>query len=146
MSSGAVGPPAGSPPGRRSRVWLGVVIAVVVVIVVVFVVVYFLSLTAGVHVTFIAVASDDDACGLSGELLPGLTGPEGGTAVESWSVTNYNTTASCTIESASTSMPGFAVTGSNLPLTIPASSSGTLSIHLSLPATAYSGPLVIDLS
>ncbi len=126
--------------------WVGVVVAVVVAVVVVFVVVYFLALTAGVHVTFIAVSSDDNACGLSGELLPGLTGPEGGTATESWGVTNYNTTASCTIQSASTSVPGFAVTGSNLPLTIPAATTVTLTIHLSLPSTAYSGPLILDLS
>lgn len=135
------------PPRKRRRWVLPVVIAVVVVVVLIGVAgaLVFLADVSGVNVS--AINWSGSSCGaLSGTSSRGFTGPEGGSLAYSIAVVNEDPILSCTISSVTATTPGFAITGGDLPLTIPAGGSQVLSVTIGLPSSAYAGALTLSVT
>ncbi len=150
-SAGWAAPQYDSPtaPGPRRPRMVQVAAVVVAVILVVGVIVFLLPPAPGasVTVTGIAVSSPDDACGLNGATDDGFNATVGQSIQFTYDISGNSTisggTAACTIESVSTTTPGFSVTGANVPLSIPANSIQQLSFTMNLPGSAYTGVLTL---
>ena len=135
------------PPSRKRRRWVLPVIIVVVVIVVVGIaaaVLVGLSQATGVKVTAVNWSGSNSCGGLSGSSTVGFTGSDGATFTYTVTgLTNLDPILSCTITSIASGTSGFSISGGNLPLTIAASGTASLSITVNLPSSSYSG--VLDL-
>jgi hypothetical protein len=132
-----------TPPAvqRNRRRWIVAVGVVAIAVVVVIAVVATLIADAGsVTATRVNWFGMNLCGGLSGNSTAGFHGPEGGSVrYVVPDVHNSNATSSCTIHSVDPLDPGFAVTSGNLPLTIPANASVSLTITIGLPHVAYEG-------
>ena len=133
------------PPPKKSRKLLWIIIGVVVVIVVIVIVVISLAASSSVTVTAINFTSSDNACGANGHSESGFTTSGGGSVSYTLSVTNGNILLSCTISSVSATTSGFSISGANVPLTIPAGGTESLSFTITAPSGSYNGVLTIDI-
>jgi hypothetical protein len=142
----------GGPPRRsRGRTVLIVLAVIVVIILVIGVVGYLLAPPmANIQVTAINFYSADDVCGLNGASSDGFNTSSGQAVELSFAISGNNTTnggtAACEIQTISTTTPGFGVSGANVPLTVPANSSPTLSFSVSVPSGSYTGVLTLNLT
>jgi len=126
-------------PGPRWWALLGMVAGAVVATLAVLAL---LSAEVGVTVTEVQWSGSNSCGGLSGSTTGGFHGTEGGS--EQYRVPGLvdpSPTTGCTIPSVTSLVPGFSVTGGNLPLTIPAEGSATLSLTIALTGTSFDGPL-----
>jgi len=133
------------PPPKKSRKLLWIIIGVVVVIVVVVIVVISLAASSSITVTAINFTSSDNACGANGHSEAGFTTSGGGSVSYTLSVTNGNILLSCTISSVSATTSGFSISGANVPLTIPAGGTESLSFTITAPSGSYNGVLTVDI-
>ncbi len=153
-SSSPVGPSPSSdgttnPPPRR-RVWLVIAVVGVVVLLVLGVAAFIFipntSPSANVTVTSIAFTSPDDACGVVGATSHGFNASTGESlkiGVYMYGNSTATGTAACTIQTISTTTPGFSIAGADVPLVIPANEHATLSFTVNMPGSAYTGTLTL---
>ena len=134
------------PPKKRKWVWVVVAVVVVIVIVIIaFLALAFLVVSStSINVTAINVTSSDNACGTNGQTSLGFTTSSGGAEQYTVSITNSNLVFSCTIASVSATTSGFSLSGANLPLTIPAQGTESVSFTIHCPSGSYNGILTID--
>jgi len=135
-------------PDRKRGRWRWWMVAALVAMTVAVVVAVYLALSAevGVTVTEVRWSGNNPCGGLAGSTTNGFRGAEGGQ--EKYTVTglvNPNATASCTIHSVSSTVPGFTVIGGSVPLTIPAEGSANLTVTLSLPDTPFDGSISMSI-
>jgi len=129
-----------------------VLVVIVVVILILGVVSYLLLPTSSpnINITGVNFFSTDDACGLNGATASGFTANSSQAYPLSFYISGNNTTnggtAACTINSVSTSTPGFSITGANVPLPVPENESPLLSFTLNCPSSPYSGVLTIEVT
>jgi zinc-ribbon domain len=128
-------------PSRRRR---GLVIAIVVVVLIAIIGgLAFYELTAPiVDVNEFLVWAPDNVCGLNepNNLIAyqGFNDSPGVTDYFQFEVPNYNT-SECNLVSVSTNTSGFTVSDATVPLSIASQGTGTLSLNLTLPGSAWSG-------
>lgn len=115
-------------------------VVVIVVVIIAFVVV----VSTNVTVSAINFTSSDNACGMNSQTGPGFTSVGGGSVQESYIVTG-GLILSCTISSVTATTSGFSISGANVPLTVAADGSQTLSFTIHMPSGSYSGVLTIDI-
>lgn len=101
--------------------------------------------SGSVDVTAVNITSSDNACGSNGHTFPGFTLNTRQSYQQTFTINNGNLVFSCTINSVSTTTPGFSVSGANTPLTIPADGSESLSFTVTAPGASYNGVLTLDL-
>jgi len=133
------------------RIVLIVLVVFVVLILVVGVLAYlFLPASSSVTITVVDFRSADDACGLDGATSGGFTANVSETYSVEFTITGNNSTgggtAACHINSVTTSTPGFSISGAEVPVSIPANSSGNLTFDLTTPGSSYKGALTLVLT
>jgi Double zinc ribbon len=145
--------PYGTPPPRRPtrRIWLWILVGVVVFILVVGVIGYFLIPPApAINVTEIVFQSADDPCGLANLAYYGFTANTSQVVWLALSVGGNSTSnggsAPCTISTISSATTGFALTGADVPLSIPANSNETLQFNVTCPSASYNGVLTLSVT
>ena len=132
------------PPAKKSHKVLWIVIAVVVVVIgVVLALVLLAAAATSISVSAINFTSSDNACGMNSQTTLGFTTGGGSTVQESVIVTG-GLFLSCTINTVSATTAGFSVSGANVPLTVAADGSQTLTFNIHVPSGSYSGVLTID--
>jgi hypothetical protein len=138
------------PPPPRPRRWGRIVVAIVAVILILGVIFLFLAPSPNVIVTGINFSSPDDACGLNGATDYGFNASSGTSMQFTYQLSGNNTTdggtSACTINSLTTSTPGFSISGANVPLAIPANSTQLLSFSVNMPSSSYTGILTFVLT
>jgi hypothetical protein len=97
-----------------------------------------------VTVTAINIVSSDNACGVNGKTVSGYSAV-GGESVQKTLVITNGPFFSCTINSVSATTSGFSISGANVPLSIPAGGSESLSFFIGSPNSDYSGVLTLDI-
>lgn len=130
------------PRHLRSTVLLGVVaVAVIVAAIVAF---HVIPPAPQVKVQTIDVYAPDNVCGLNSNPVyyAGFTDAPGASDRFQLQITNFNATA-CTIHAAVTNTTGFALSGVQVPLTVPGAGSAYLNLTINLPASAFDGTLNI---
>jgi hypothetical protein len=142
-----VGTPGPPPPPKKSKKLLWIIIGVVVAVVIAVIAVLALigAAATAVDVTAINYTSADNACGTAGGTSGGFTTSTGGSIQDTLTITNGNIFSSCIIATVSATTPGFSISGANVPLTIPASGTLSLSFTITAPSSSYTGVLTIDL-
>jgi hypothetical protein len=130
------------PPEPREKPYAGLLVIVVAVIVVVaFLVAFFPANPTPTYVTSVNITSQDRVCGLGGNILGGFDAGLGATVNEGVGVYNRS---SCTIQSVSITTAGFELSGANTPLAVPAYTQGYLLFNITVPSTAYTGAITIN--
>jgi hypothetical protein len=130
------------PPEPREKPYAGIlVIVIAIILVVAFLVVFLPANPTPTYVTAINVTSTDRACGLGGNTWGGFSAGLGATYHDA---EGLGFGAGCTIRSVVVTTPGFEVSGANTPLTIPPQQLGTLWFNITVPRTAYTGSITID--
>jgi len=126
--------------------WVALVIGIIVIIIIVVVAAALLLYAAAPKVTVTAInfTSSDNACGMNSQTDIGFSTTGGSSYQESYIITNGNILLSCTIGSVSATTSGFSISGANVPLTIAAGGSETLSFTINVPSGSYNGVLTID--
>jgi hypothetical protein len=133
---------ARTPPKKPNRtLWIVIVVVVVAAVAVIALVAYIAS--SDVDVTAINLVSTDDACSVTGHTFGGFTAGRSTSEVRTLSIPNSGSSA-CTITSVDTLTLGFSVSGANVPLTIPAEGTESLSFTIGVPPFAYTGVLTLD--
>lgn len=137
------------PPAKKKHgalYWVALVLGIIVLVVIVIVAAGLLLYAAAPKVTVTAInfTSSDDACGTNSQTDLGFSTTGGSTYQESYIVTNSNFILSCTISSIGATTSGFSISGANVPLTIAAGGSQTLSFTIHVPSGSYNGVLTID--
>jgi len=141
-------PPVASPKRKHGALyWVALVIGIIVLIVIVIVAAAILLYAAApkVDVTAINFTSSDNACGTNSQTELGFSTTGGSTEQASYIITNSNFLFSCTITSVSAVTSGFSISGANVPITIAAGGSQTLSFTIHVPSGSYTGVLTIDI-
>ncbi len=135
------------PPPKKSHkmLWIGIIIGVVIVIIVIGVLAYVGSNANSVDVTAINITSSNNACGVSGHSFSGFTTNPGGKIQDTIIIGNGNILLSCTINSVAATTSGFSISGANVPLSIPAGGTQSLSFTIIAPGSSYNGVLTIDI-
>jgi hypothetical protein len=126
---------------------IGVVVVVLLLVGGVFA---FLALTAPtppVQVAEIDLWAPDNVCGLNSNpsYFDGFNSSTGANQTFEFYMPDYNSTA-CTIHGVTTNTSGFALTGVQVPLTIPGGENSTLNITITSPPSTFSGDLRLVLS
>ncbi len=122
---------------------------VIVVVILVLGVVSFLFAPAppSIQVNAIDVVSADDVCGLDGASANGFTANTTDQVPLSFNITGADATPSgtlgCTIESVTTSTPGFSLLNVTEPLIVPADETVILSFTVQCPSTDFTGTLTL---
>jgi hypothetical protein len=135
-----------TPPPRKKRSRLLTIVIVVFVIAVLVAAVFIyivLTQVPPIQVSEIDIWAPDNACGLSVNpiVFDGFNGSTGASQALDFGMPNFNSTA-CVIHSVTTNTSGFVLSGIQVPLTIPAGSSGTsMNITIQSPGSDYSGGL-----
>ena len=126
--------------------WVALVIGIIVIIVIALVVSGLILFAAApkVDVTAINFTSSDNACGMNSQTSSGFSTTGGGSVQLSYTIDNTDPLFSCTINTVSATTSGFSISGANVPLTIAAGGSQTLSMTIHAPSGSYSGVLTID--
>ena len=137
------------PPAKKKHgalYWVALVIGIIVIIIIVVVAAALLLYAAAPKVTVTAInfTSSDNACGMNSQTDIGFSTTGGSSYQESYIITNGNILLSCTISSVSATTSGFSISGANVPLTIAAGGSQTLSFTINVPSGSYNGVLTID--
>jgi hypothetical protein len=143
---GGGGPPPPA-PRRRSRL-LVIVVVIVVVILVLGVVAYFTTPPPpGIQINSINVDSVDNVCGLDGASASGFAANTTDQVPLSFNVTGASApnggTYGCTIETVTTSTPGFSLFNVSEPLIVPANETVILSFTVQCPNSDYTGVLTL---
>jgi len=147
LFAGAAAPSVQTPAKKRHGplYWVAVVIGIIVLIVIVLVIiaaVVFVSTT--VSVSGINFTSSDNECGMNSQTALGFTTSGGASEQVSYIVTG-GLFLSCTISSVTATTAGFSISGANVPLTVAADGSQTLTFTVHVPSHSYSGILTIDI-
>lgn len=98
----------------------------------------------GVHVSEVDYTDLDGTCGLTTATANGFVAGADNEVSSSVSMGNANSSAPCRVTSVQTSTPGFSMTGSDTPFTIPVGGHYELSYTFTTPHTYYTGPLEIE--
>lgn len=120
-------------------------VVVVVIIVVIAFFLYSAAQASSIDVTAINLTSSDNACGMNGHTFSGYTTSGGGSVSDTLTIPNGNILLSCTINSVSSTTSGFSISGANVPLTIPAGGTESLSFTIHAPSGSFNGVLTIDI-
>lgn len=142
----SVGIGAPRPPAKDHTILIVVILVVVIVVVLAVVAIAALGFFSGFVKSTVSVSQVDwtgsNSCGgLPGSTTHGFLVFSGGSISYSVVVTNGNPSA-CTINSVTASTAGFSVSGANVPLTVPASNTLTLTFSIAVPSS-YSGVLTL---
>ncbi len=136
------------PPPRRIGLKIAVVAMVVILVlgVAAFIFLPNNSTSGTVTVTTIDYASPDDACGVAGVTSHGFNASAGESlkiGVIMYGNSTATGTAACSIQTLSTSTPGFSITGADVPLKISANQHATLSFTVTVPGSGFTGVLTL---
>jgi hypothetical protein len=135
--------PAVPPKKKHTLLWVVIAVIVIIVVIVIAASAFFVAATS-VDVTAINYTSSDNACGTNGGTALGFTTGSNAAYQATIIVTNSNIILSCTINSVSTTTSGFSISGANVPLTIPAGGTESVSFTIHTPGGSYTGVLTLD--
>ncbi|MGD0257941.1 MAG: hypothetical protein ABSB90_08730 [Thermoplasmata archaeon] len=125
------------------------IVAVIVAVILILGVVSFLILppAPSIQVTVITVESVDNVCGLAGANATGFNASTGDQVDLSFNIVGPNgtgnSTQACTIETVSTTTPGFSISNQTVPLFVPANETVILSFTVNCPNSDYTGALTL---